>query len=167
MALKKKVDILVADSCAFIHGCNLYEIGQEIFTLEEVLNEIKDKETKQRLNCLPYKLNFREPPVEDIKWVSEFAKKTGDFSSLSLVDIKLIALVYFLDKQAHQGSNQHLNQEPNQKVLFNRSHLKIDEQFKNIPGFYFSKNKKHLKRNKKSNKGKYYFKCFEQMKLKY
>jgi LOC398701 protein len=153
MSIKKKVNMLVVDSCAFIRGCNLHEMGEEIYTLEEVFDEIRDRETKQRLKCLPFQLKFREPPTEDIKWVSEFAKKTGDFSSLSMVDIKLIALVYFLDKQAHQGSDAHLNKVPNQKIVFNTSTVKFDEQFKNIPGFYYSKN--DTKNQNKHQKGNY------------
>jgi len=49
MSIKKKVNMLVVDSCAFIRGCNLHEMGEEIYTLEEVFDEIRDRETKQRL----------------------------------------------------------------------------------------------------------------------
>jgi len=65
----------------------------------------------------------------------------------------VIALVYFLDKQAHQGSDAHLNKVPNQKIVFNTSTVKFDEQFKNIPGFYYSKN--DTKNQNKHQKGNY------------
>jgi len=47
--------------------------------------------------------------------VTEFAKKTGDLRSLSTTDIRLIALVYTLEKE-HVGTD-HLRTEPTKKVL--------------------------------------------------
>ena len=46
--------------------------------------------------------------------VSEFAKKTGDYRSLSAVDIKVIALVYDLEKE-HVGT-EHIKTQPDRKV---------------------------------------------------
>ena len=46
--------------------------------------------------------------------VTEFSKKTGDYRSLSAVDIRLMALAYQLEKE-HVGV-EHINTEPNQKV---------------------------------------------------
>lgn len=43
--------------------------------------------------------------------MNEFSKKTGDYASLSLADIKLLALTYELEVEV-QGSASHLNTEP-------------------------------------------------------
>ena len=78
------------------------------------IDEIRDKETKQRLKALPYELQFLEPDSEAIKIVSDFSKKTGDFASLSATDIKVLALTYMLEVR-HVGID-HLLSEP--KVCF-------------------------------------------------
>lgn len=43
--------------------------------------------------------------------VNEFSKKTGDYASLSLADIKVLALTYELEVEV-QGNADHLNKEP-------------------------------------------------------
>ena len=52
---------LVIDTAGFIRNAPLQEFGQNLITLNEVTEEIRDKETKQRLRCLPYQLQFMEP----------------------------------------------------------------------------------------------------------
>lgn len=59
---------------------------------------------------LPYDITVREPTPESIRTVCEFAKKTGDFASLSAVDLKVVALTYELEKE-HVGTD-HLRKEP-------------------------------------------------------
>ena len=46
--------------------------------------------------------------------VTEFSKKTGDYRSLSAVDIRLMALAYQLEKE-HVGTD-HIKTAPNQNV---------------------------------------------------
>jgi RNA-binding protein NOB1 len=46
--------------------------------------------------------------------VTEFSKKTGDYRSLSAVDIKVMALAYQLEKQF--VGTQHIKTEPDKKV---------------------------------------------------
>ena len=105
---------LVIDSVGFIRSPPLQEFGQNLITLHEVIEEIRDKEAKQRLKALPYDLQFIDPDTESIKVVSDFAKKTGDFPSLSATDIKVLALAYMLEVR-HVGKD-HLPLEP--KVSF-------------------------------------------------
>uniref|UniRef100_A0A131XK52 RNA-binding protein NOB1 n=1 Tax=Hyalomma excavatum TaxID=257692 RepID=A0A131XK52_9ACAR len=105
-----RVKHLVVDSGGFIKNAALQEIGENIYTLAEVVSEIKDKATKQRLQVLPYKLNYRVPSPEAIKIMTEFSKLTGDYPSLSAVDIKVLALTYMLEKE-HVGTD-HLSQKP-------------------------------------------------------
>lgn len=53
----------------------------------------------KRLCVLPYDLVVDEPTAESVKHVIEFAKKTGDYLSLSSADLKVIALTYQLEKE--------------------------------------------------------------------
>ncbi|KAL3243932.1 hypothetical protein MRX96_019518 [Rhipicephalus microplus] len=105
-----RVKHLVVDSGGFIKNAALQEIGENIYTLAEVVNEIKDKATKQRLQVLPYKLVYKVPSPEAIKIMTEFSKLTGDYPSLSAVDIKVLALTYMLEKE-HVGTD-HLSEKP-------------------------------------------------------
>lgn len=105
-----RVKHLVVDSGGFIKNAALQEIGENIYSLAEVVSEIKDKATKQRLQVLPYKLNYRVPSPEAIKIMTEFSKLTGDYPSLSAVDIKVLALTYMLEKE-HVGTD-HLSEKP-------------------------------------------------------
>lgn len=47
--------------------------------------------------------------------VTEFAKKTGDYPSLSATDIKVLALTYQLETE--NVGTEHLKKEPEKKVL--------------------------------------------------
>ena len=48
-------------------GIYFQSIGEKVYTIPEVIEEIKDKATKQRLQVLPYELIYREPAPEAIK----------------------------------------------------------------------------------------------------
>lgn len=108
--------------------CSLQDFGDEIYTIQAVVREIRDKQTRSRLQVLPYTLNFREPSPQSISHgkcpivqhavrlftncsrissclfvfllsVNEIAKRTGDFRSLSATDIRIIALTYELHEE--------------------------------------------------------------------
>lgn len=70
-----------------------------MITVPEVVNEIKSKRQLKRLCVLPYELVVDEPSPESVKHVVEFAKKTGDYLSLSSADLKVIALTYQLERE--------------------------------------------------------------------
>lgn len=70
-----------------------------MITVPEVVKEIKNKRQLKRLCVLPYELVIDEPSPESVKHVIEFAKKTGDYLSLSSADIKVIALTYQLERE--------------------------------------------------------------------
>ena len=61
---KEKVKYLVADAGAFLKNVPLQDICEHVYTIQEVVNEIRDKATRQRLAVLPYVLHFREPSPE-------------------------------------------------------------------------------------------------------
>lgn len=105
-----KVKYLVVDSGAFIKNAPVHEYAENVYTVAGAIKEIKDKATRQRLQFLPYNLIVKEPSPDAYKHVLEFSKKTGDFASLSVVDLQIIALTYQLEKE-NIGIN-HLNTEP-------------------------------------------------------
>ncbi|XP_067905329.1 RNA-binding protein NOB1 isoform X2 [Heterodontus francisci] len=127
------VEHVVADAGAFLRNAPLQEFGKNIYTLKEVVNEIRDKETKRRLAVLPYQLHFKEPFPEYIRQVTEFSKNTGDYPSLSATDIKVLALTYQLE--AEFVGIGHLKKEPAQKVEVSTT-LRHPESLINIAGFH-------------------------------
>uniref|UniRef100_A0A673V8J0 RNA-binding protein NOB1 n=1 Tax=Suricata suricatta TaxID=37032 RepID=A0A673V8J0_SURSU len=94
------------------------DIGKNIYTIRDVVNEIRDKATRRRLAVLPYELRFKEPFPEYVRLVTEFSKKTGDYPSLSATDIQVLALTYQLEAEFVGVS--HLKQEP-EKVKMSSS----------------------------------------------
>lgn len=97
----------------------------------------------KRLCVLPYDLTVDEPSPESVKHVIEFAKKTGDYLSLSAADVKVIALTYQLEKElvgeAHLRINPVLA-----KTIASRD--KPPELIERAPlaGFYMPPNKEQL-----------------------
>jgi RNA-binding protein NOB1 len=61
-----KSKYLVIDTAGFIRNAPLESFGQNLITLHEVIDEIRDKETKQRLKALPFELQFLEPDTDSI-----------------------------------------------------------------------------------------------------
>lgn len=43
------------------------DIGKNIYTIRDVVNEIRDKATRRRLAVLPYELRFKEPFPEYVR----------------------------------------------------------------------------------------------------
>ncbi|KAG7332952.1 hypothetical protein KOW79_003087 [Hemibagrus wyckioides] len=133
------VEHVVADAGAFLKNAALHEIGKNIYTLKDVVNEIRDKQTKKNLAFLPYKLNFKEPFPEHLRFVTEFAKKTGDYPSLSATDIKVLALTYQLELENCGAA--HLKKEPAVQVEV-RSTQRHPEAPVNIAGFHLPSKQK-------------------------
>ncbi|XP_056267925.1 RNA-binding protein NOB1 isoform X2 [Pseudoliparis swirei] len=129
---------VVADAGAFLKKAPLQDIGSNIYTLRDVVNEIRDKPTRKSLAFLPYQLTFKEPHPEHVRLVTEFSKKTGDYLSLSATDIKVLALTYQLELE-HVGG-QHLKKEPQLKVDVH-STPRHPETPVNVAGFHFPSQK--------------------------
>ena len=53
-----------------------------------MVGELRDKETRQRLEVMPFDMTYRQPFVKVVKKITDFARKTGDYASLSQVDIR-------------------------------------------------------------------------------
>lgn len=89
---------------------------------------------------MPFDLQVREPRMEYVQHCIEFSKKTGDYASLSGIDIKVIALTYELEIE-HVGSD-HLRKEPLVSKIIASKNKPEEFQNKNLAGFYNPKNSK-------------------------
>ncbi|OQS53444.1 hypothetical protein EHP00_2636 [Ecytonucleospora hepatopenaei] len=70
-----------------------------LYTTENVIEEIKDDQTKMFFNERYFNIVVRNPSLESIKNIKEFIKKTNN--NLSECDISLIALTYELYNEIH------------------------------------------------------------------
>ncbi|KAH8275051.1 hypothetical protein KR018_004859 [Drosophila ironensis] len=105
-----KIKYLVADTTAFINAVPLNEYAEQVLTVPEVVAEVRNKRQIRRLCVLPFDLQVREPRPESVRHCVEFAKKTGDYASLSGIDLKVISLTYELE--ADTVGTDHLRTEP-------------------------------------------------------
>ncbi len=95
--------LLVLDTAALIVP-SLPLLGDprvSLCTVQEVLDEVRDRRARLQLAALPAAIAVREPAPEHVLAVVEFAKKTGDFSQLSAVDLKVLALTRHCFVAAH------------------------------------------------------------------
>ncbi|EFC47870.1 predicted protein [Naegleria gruberi] len=97
--------ILVLDAGAFINYMKIEKHGSKFITTPQVLNEIKDSRSRHILLTLPFDIHVREPTEDDIKTVSRYAKKTGDYANLSATDIGIIALTLTIEKEMNGTKN--------------------------------------------------------------
>jgi len=108
---KANVEKLVLDSGAFIKQIKFESVETEYYTIPEVLQEVRDSKSRFYLETFPHTLKERSPHPSATQAVSQFAKKTGDYGSLSAIDIKILALTYTLEQEAH-GNVDHLRIDP-------------------------------------------------------
>lgn len=90
---------LVVDSGPIIRLTGLSSLKDralKYFTVPAVIKEIRDAKAREHLQQLPFDLIPREPSPEGVRAVTEFARKTGDYQSLSAVDIQVLGLLYDL-----------------------------------------------------------------------
>ncbi|KAH8419736.1 hypothetical protein KR009_001988 [Drosophila setifemur] len=106
----EKIKYLVADTTAFINAVPLNEYAEQVLTVPDVVAEVRNKRQIRRLCVLPFDLQVREPRPESVRHCVEFAKKTGDYASLSGIDLKVISLTYELE--ADTLGTDHLRTEP-------------------------------------------------------
>lgn len=105
------ISVIVVDSSALIDGGEkLMRCAEKVVSVNEVLSEIKDPVSRHRMAFMPFPLHPMEPSEESLKKVISFARATGDLQSLSDVDLKLLALTYTLEAQAH--GTAHLRTQP-------------------------------------------------------
>ncbi|XP_414227.2 RNA-binding protein NOB1 [Gallus gallus] len=114
-----RVPHVVADAGAFLSGAALQDVAQSVYTVPEVLAEIRDRRARRRLAALPYELQLRRPRADFVRTVTEFAKRTGDFPSLSAADLQVLALTCQL--QAETAGPGSVRLQPPDKVRLSSS----------------------------------------------
>lgn len=114
--MAKNIKHLVVDTTAFIKAAGLQDIAENVYTIQEVIDEITNDRQRKKLVVLPYDLIVKDVFTENIKFITDFSKKTGDYPSLSATDIKVMALTYQLEKE--KIGTEHLKTEPTmQKIV--------------------------------------------------
>ncbi|KAJ0255170.1 RNA-binding NOB1-like protein [Hirschfeldia incana] len=102
----KGISKAVVDANAVIDGRqSLTDFADKFVTVPEVLSEIRDSDSRRRLELIPFTIETMEPSPESLSKVIKFAKATGDLHTLSDVDLKLIALTYTLEAEVHGTKN--------------------------------------------------------------
>lgn len=66
---------------------------------------------REMLANAPFELIYKDPTPESLKAVMDFSRKTGDFASLSAVDIRVLALTWTVENEV-KGGVSHLRTEP-------------------------------------------------------
>ncbi|XP_032689888.1 RNA-binding protein NOB1 [Odontomachus brunneus] len=145
MDKKDKVQYLIVDTSAFLRNAALQDIGVNILTEKAVVDEITNKRQLRRLVVLPYDLKVQEAFTENIKYVTEFSKKTGDYTSLSATDIKVIALTYQLEKE--KVGTDHLKNIPTTRIITSTVDKENEDNLKPPVGFYIPKEKERTELN--------------------
>ncbi|TPX33780.1 hypothetical protein SmJEL517_g03410 [Synchytrium microbalum] len=107
---------LVLDANAFfkVAPSQIAQYADKFVTIPEVLQEIKDRQSKSALvdGQLHYDLTTRSPSDEAVVAVTTFSKRTGDYPVLSRTDIRLIALAWTLEKEENGMTNLKSDPQP-------------------------------------------------------
>lgn len=109
-APKKSIAVLDANAFISMSSINNLASNTRLVTTPDVLLELKDLKTKEFVESFPFEIEVVDPDEKVLQLVKEFAKKTGDIASLSLVDMELIAVTYALYKK--EGLEELLRKEP-------------------------------------------------------
>ncbi|GAO15372.1 uncharacterized protein UV8b_07068 [Ustilaginoidea virens] len=91
--------------------------AEQLYILPSVLPEIRDAATRARVetSLLPF-AKVRAPGAASVKFVTEFARRTGDLAVLSRTDVEVVALGYELECERNNG-DWRLRRAPGQKAL--------------------------------------------------
>ncbi|KAI9447896.1 Nin one binding Zn-ribbon like-domain-containing protein [Lactarius indigo] len=93
---------LVLDAGPLLMLSPLRGLAQTFLTVPQVLEELKDKRAREHFEKLGLiagvNVRVQSPDSESLAHVTQFAKKTGDYSTLSHADLCVLALTYALDK---------------------------------------------------------------------
>ncbi|KAM3417916.1 20S-pre-rRNA D-site endonuclease NOB1 [Cercospora zeina] len=121
MATTKPVHTVVLDTGAIIKNeppvSTLLNQAEELITVPAIISEIKDAATRLRVETTlkPF-LKIRSPNPASVKFVTDFARKTGDLAVLSKPDVQIIALCYEIECERN-GGDWRLRKVPGQKGL--------------------------------------------------
>ena len=115
----KPVHTLVLDTGSIIKNepsvSTLLAQSEALITVPAIISEIKDAATRARVETtlIPF-LTIRSPSPASVKFVTEFARRTGDLAVLSKPDIQIIALTYEIECERNDG-DWRLRKAPGQK----------------------------------------------------
>ena len=121
MSSQKPIHTIILDAGPILKNdpsiSTLLAKSEQRCTVPSVISEIKDVEARSRVETtlLPF-LTIKNPGVESIKVVTDFAKKTGDLAVLSNPDVALLALAYELECERN-GGDWRLRRTPGQKAI--------------------------------------------------
>ena len=113
---------VILDANALIRGDINYirSLGaDDVITLPAILAEVRDKVSREMLASWPVKPNEMNPDAASIECVEAFAKLTGDITTLSRQDIRVLALAVMLERRINGGGN--LRDKPQVNVLRRQS----------------------------------------------
>ncbi|KAJ1726686.1 20S-pre-rRNA D-site endonuclease nob1 [Coemansia biformis] len=99
----KSVETLVIDTNVFVKAIQVGHIAEKFVTVPEVVQELRSRTSRDQYDGLAMKhgIKVMSPDAESLKAVMDFAKRTGDFASLALADMKVLALAFMLEKKAN------------------------------------------------------------------
>ncbi|KAK9460009.1 Nin one binding Zn-ribbon like-domain-containing protein [Lipomyces oligophaga] len=108
-----RINTLVLDAGPLINNAysTLHELAEVFVTTPSVHAEIRDERARANLLLWGDRLTLRQPKPESVRFVNEFARKTGDYSALSTTDLHIIALSYEIECEL-VGSGEHLRKAP-------------------------------------------------------
>lgn len=107
--------------------------AEKLYTLPNIISEIRDAATRSRVETtlLPF-VTIRSPRPESLKFIADFAKKTGDYGVLSKPDMEVLALGYELEIERN-GGDWRLRNTPGQKSVNGRPQAKQSSEEKEKP----------------------------------
>ena len=117
----KPVHTIILDSSPLLLNTpsisTLLSNSNALVTTPSVISEIKNEEARSRVDTL-YKpfLTLRTPNPDSVKFVKDFARKTGDGAVLSQTDYEILALAYELECERN-GGDWRLRNAPGQKRM--------------------------------------------------
>ncbi|MFX1465203.1 MAG: NOB1 family endonuclease [Promethearchaeota archaeon] len=97
-------EIFILDATALISGLDPNIINRTLWTVAEVIDEIKDSRNKFRIEmAIENKMiKIGSPSATMINKIKQAAEKSGDIVVLSDTDIKILALAYELKDKGHE-----------------------------------------------------------------
>ncbi|KJP85897.1 hypothetical protein AK88_04484 [Plasmodium fragile] len=104
----------VLDANSVIKCKDILFTSYDCYLTEGVIKEIKDEHSRKRLNNMMPLLTVAKAEERDVNFVKYFSKLTGDYDSLSEVDIDVIALTYMLHRM--HGDVSTLNAAPMETI---------------------------------------------------
>lgn len=116
---QKPINTILLDSTPLLTNTpplsTLLSHATTLVSTPSVIAEIRDEAARSRIDTLymPF-LTLRTPKPESIKFVRDFARRTGDLSVLSRTDIEILGLAYEFECELNHG-DWRLRRTPGQK----------------------------------------------------